>query len=136
MTLAESAFRTAVAGHVWWYRVMKGRFAGRGLLLLTTTGRRTGRERVSPLVRIDDGGNYLIAASMGGAPQHPGWYHNLVENPTVTVQVGATAEQRTARVASGSERDRLFQKFVDRDPRFARYQERTDRTIPVVVLEP
>ena len=136
MSLAESAFRTAIAAHVWWYRTTRGRLAGKGLLLLTTTGRKTGKERVSPLVRVDHGDDYLVAASMGGAPQHPGWYFNLVENPVVTVQVGATVEQRAARVTSGEERDRLFQKFVDRDRRFAGYQERTDRTIPVVVLQP
>ena len=136
MGMAESAFRVAVAGHVFWYRTLKGRFAGKSLLLLTTTGRRTGRERVSPVLRIDDGPDYLIAASMGGAPRHPGWYFNLLANPAVTVQVGGRVEPRAARVAHGAERDRLFQKFVDRDRRFARYQERTDRTIPVVVLEP
>ena len=62
MGMAESAFRVAVAGHVFWYRTLKGRFAGKSLLLLTTTGRRTGRERVSPVLRIDDGPDYLIAA--------------------------------------------------------------------------
>ena len=136
MTIAESAFRMAVAGHVWWYRTMRGRFAGAGILLLTTTGRRTGKERVSPLVRIDHGNDYLIAASMGGAPQHPGWYFNVLDNPAVTVQIGGEIEPRTARVAEGEERDRLFQLFVDRNERFATYQERTDRIIPVVVLEP
>ena len=136
MTLAESAFRTAIAGHVWWYRLMKGRFAGKNLLLLTTIGRKTGVERVSPLLRIEEGANYLVAASMGGSPQHPGWYFNLMDEPTVTVQVGGTVEQRTARIATGAERDRLFAKFVEHDPRFGRYQDRTERVIPVVVLEP
>ena len=136
MTLAESAFRTAIAGHVWWYRLMRGRFAGKSILLLATVGRRSGAERVTPLLRIEDGDNLLVAASMGGAPQHPGWYFNLLDNPVVTVQVGGTVEQRAARVALGEERNRLFEKFVDRDPRFARYQERTDRVIPVVVLQP
>ena len=136
MTVAESAFRTAIAGHVWWYRLMRGRFAGKSILLLTTIGRRSGAERVTPLLGIEDGHDFLVAASMGGAPQHPGWYFNLLDNPVVTVQVGGTVEQRTARVAHGAERDRLFGKFVDRDPRFGRYQKRTDRIIPVVVLEP
>jgi deazaflavin-dependent oxidoreductase (nitroreductase family) len=136
MALAETAFRFLTQGHVKFYRATGGRLAGKRLLLLTTTGRKSGRKRVSPLMWIDDGDNYLVAASMGGAPRHPGWYHNLKDNPHVQVQVGGKIENRTARIAAGSERDRLWQKFVDARQQFADYQARTDRIIPVVVLEP
>lgn len=136
MGLAEMAFRLFTTGHARWYRAMNGRFAGKNLLVLTTTGRKTGKARMTPLMGIEDGADYLVAGSVGGAPRHPGWYFNLKENPDVTIQIGATVERRTARIAEGEERDRLFQKFVDTNPQFGKYQQRTDRVIPVVVLEP
>ncbi|NNC91298.1 MAG: nitroreductase family deazaflavin-dependent oxidoreductase [Acidimicrobiia bacterium] len=136
MGFADTAFRAFMQGHVNFYKATGGRFAGKRLLLLTTTGRKTGKLRVSPLMRIEDGDNYLVAASVGGAPRNPGWFHNLQENPLVQVQVGHTIENRRARITRGEERDRLWQKFVEARRQFADYQERTERTIPVVVLEP
>jgi deazaflavin-dependent oxidoreductase (nitroreductase family) len=134
--MADALFRLATQGHVRWYRATGGRFAGKNMLLLTTTGRRTGKERVTPLMLVEDGENYLVAGSVGGAPHHPGWYYNLTEDPEVTIQVGPTIERRTARITEGEERDRLFQRFIDANPQFGKYQQRTDRVIPVVVLEP
>jgi deazaflavin-dependent oxidoreductase (nitroreductase family) len=115
---------------------MGGKYAGKHLLLLTTTGRKSGRARTVPLRRIEDGNNLLVAGSVGGAPNHPGWYYNLQAEPAVKVQVGNQTEDRTARITSGDERDRLWQMFVDADKRFASYEAKTDRVIPVVVLEP
>jgi len=136
MTFADNAFRTFTKGHVAFYKAMGGRFAGKRLLLLTTTGRKTGKLRVSPLMRIEHEGNYVVAGSVGGAPSHPGWYYNLKDNPHVMVQVGRTIENRVARVTEGEERARLWPKFVEVEPRFADYESKTDRVIPVVVLEP
>ena len=136
MGFADAAFRLAMRGHVSFYRATGGRFAGKELLLLTTTGRKTGKLRVNPLRRIEDGPNYLIAGSVGGAPRHPGWFFNLQDNPHVQVQVGSTLENRTARITEGEERDRLWKRFVEADERFASYERKTDRMIPVVVLEP
>lgn len=135
MALADNLFKLAIRGHVGWYRLMDGRFAGNRILLLTTTGRRTGRSRTNPLMFIEDGDNYLVAGSMGGAPHHPGWFHNLRDNPVVTVQVGSRVETRRARLTEGDERDRLYARFVEMNNRFGEYQEKTDREIPVVVLE-
>jgi deazaflavin-dependent oxidoreductase (nitroreductase family) len=87
-------------------------------------------------MRIEDNGNFAVAASVGGAPNHPGWYYNLMDNPHVMVQVGRTVENRTARIAEGEERDRLWAMFVEAEGRFADYESKTDRVIPVVVLEP
>ena len=91
---------------------------------------------MSPLLRIEEGDDYLITGSAGGSPRHPGWFHNLRNDPHVQVQVGRKIENRIARVAEGEERDRLWQKFLDARSQFGEYQERTDRIIPVVVLEP
>lgn len=136
MGLADTAFRIATQGHVQFYKATGGKFAGKQLLLLTTRGRNTGKLRMSPLMRIEDGDNYLIAGSVGGSPRHPGWFHNLKDDPHVQVQVGSKIENRVARIAEGEERDRLWQKFVEARSQFGDYQERTDRIIPVVVLEP
>jgi deazaflavin-dependent oxidoreductase (nitroreductase family) len=136
MGLSDTAFRLTTQGHVRFYKATGGRFAGKRILLLTTRGRKSGRLRVSPLMHVEDGDRYLVAASMGGAPRHPGWFHNLTDDPNVQVQVGRVVENRTARIAEGAERERLWQKFVDVDKRFADYQKKTERVIPVVVLEP
>lgn len=136
MSLGESAFRFLTQAHVKFYKATGGTFAGKNLLLLTTIGRKSGQPRVNPLMRIEDGDYYVVAGSAGGSARHPGWYHNLTANPQVQVQVGRTVEDRIARVTEGKERERLWQRFVTADKRFAAYQERTDRTIPVIALEP
>jgi deazaflavin-dependent oxidoreductase (nitroreductase family) len=112
-----------------------GVFAGRPLLLLTTTGAKSGRPRVSPLVYTTDGDRIVTIASKGGAPTNPDWYHNLVANPTVTVELPGETFQARATVIEGEERQRLYDAQAALMPGFAEYQQKTTRQIPVVVLE-
>jgi deazaflavin-dependent oxidoreductase (nitroreductase family) len=116
-------------------QVTSGPFAGRSVLLLTTTGARSGQPRLAPLVYSREGKHYVVVASKGGAPSHPAWYHNLVANPVVTVEVDGETFQARARWTEGAERDRLFAQHAALNPNFAEYQRRTTRVIPVVVLE-
>ncbi len=112
-----------------------GPFAGSPMVLLTTTGAKSGKERTSPLVYTTDGDQIIIIASKAGAPTNPDWYYNIVANPTVTVEIGAERFQARATVAEGAERDRLFNQQATQMPGFAEYQTKTTRVIPVVVLE-
>jgi deazaflavin-dependent oxidoreductase (nitroreductase family) len=105
-------------------------------LLLTTTGRKSGERFIFPLFYGRDGDSYIVVASKGGAPQHPGWYRNLLANPEVEVQVGTTKMKARARTATGAERARLWEKALDFWPPYADYQRKTEREIPVVVLDP
>jgi deazaflavin-dependent oxidoreductase (nitroreductase family) len=111
-----------------------GMFEGAPLLLLTTTGAKSGRELVSPLVMTAEDDRWLIYASVGGADHHPAWYHNLVANRDVTVEVGTERFPARARVVTGEERDRLYAEQASRMTNFREYQERTSRVIPVVEL--
>jgi deazaflavin-dependent oxidoreductase (nitroreductase family) len=106
------------------------------LLLLTTTGAKTGKTRVNPLAYTRDGHRYVVLASKGGAPTNPDWYHNVVANPDVVVEVGPDKFQARAMVAEGSERERLFNAQASKMPNFGEYQTKTSRLIPVIVLEP
>ena len=112
-----------------------GPFVGRPVLILTTVGARSGKPRETPLAYTREGDNYVVIASKGGAPTHPAWYHNLVANPAVTVEVLGERFQARARVAEGEERDRLYRNQAQQMPAFADYQRRTARQIPVIVLE-
>ncbi|SFW63041.1 nitroreductase family deazaflavin-dependent oxidoreductase [Amycolatopsis australiensis] len=113
-----------------------GMFADKNVLLLTTIGAKSGQERLSPLVYTRDGDRYVIAASMGGAPKNPAWYHNLVANPKVTVEVGDEKFEATATVITDrAERDRLYAGMVAHAEGFADYEKKTTRVIPIVVLE-
>jgi deazaflavin-dependent oxidoreductase (nitroreductase family) len=105
-------------------------------LLLTTTGRKTGERFIFPLFYGKTGDSYIVVASKGGAPQHPGWYRNLVAHPEVDVQVGTAKLKARARTATGAERARLWQKALEFWPPYADYQKKTEREIPVVVLDP
>jgi deazaflavin-dependent oxidoreductase (nitroreductase family) len=113
-------------GHIW---------RGVPTLLLTTTGRRSGKPLLLPLIYGTDGANYLVVASKGGAPTHPGWYENLVANPEVDVQVGAETFQARARTATAAEKPALWDKMAVIWPAYNEYQEKTTREIPVVILE-
>lgn len=106
------------------------------MLLLHHMGARSGLERTTPLVYIEDGANLVIVASKGGHPRHPAWFHNLRANPDTTVQVGSRRRAVRARVASPDERARLWPRVVDAYPGYGGYQRRTDREIPLVILEP
>lgn len=110
---------------------------GDRLLLLTVRGRRTGEPRIIPLAYHRDGDKYVVAASKGGSPTHPDWYHNVLANPEVEVEVGSKRFKAYARVfAEGKERDRIYARHAEYMPGFRDYEERTERTIPVIVLEP
>lgn len=112
-----------------------GPIEGGRLLLLTTTGARSGAPHTTPLGYLPDGdGRVLVIASAGGAPKHPAWYHNLVAHPRVTVEAGVFAYEAQAVVLEGAERDRAFARAVDSDPGWSEYQEKTDRVLPVVAL--
>jgi len=111
-----------------------GSFQGAPMLLLTTTGRRTGERRTNPMMYLADGDRLLVFASKGGAPTNPDWYHNLVTNPEVTVEVGTESYQAHATALHGDERDRLYAEQSSRYPGFAEYQRNTSRVIPVVAL--
>jgi deazaflavin-dependent oxidoreductase (nitroreductase family) len=113
-----------------------GPFEGAPIVLLTTTGRRSGRARTNPLMYLPDDGRILVFASKGGAPEHPDWYTNLLTNPDVTVEVGTDRYEARATEVTGEERDRIYSKQASLFPNFAEYQEKTDRKIPVVALVP
>jgi deazaflavin-dependent oxidoreductase (nitroreductase family) len=114
-----------VEGHEW---------QGTRCLILTTTGRRSGEPRDAPLIYGQHGDDYLVVASKGGAPEHPGWYENLVANPNVTVQVGPDVFPAVARTASDEEREEVWPIMTKEWPAYDEYQRKTDRKIPVVVL--
>jgi deazaflavin-dependent oxidoreductase (nitroreductase family) len=111
-----------------------GPFLGRPVLILTTTGARSGDRRESPLVYTRSGDDYVVIGSKGGAPTHPAWYHNLRANPDVTVEVLGENFEAQARAAQGEERERLFAAQAAMMPAFNEYQARTPRQIPVIVL--
>ena len=116
-------------------QVTSGPFVGSPILLLTTTGAKSGQPRIAPLVYTRDGDRYVIIASKGGAPIHPDWYHNIVKNPAATLEVGPETFQVRCIIAEPAERDRLYAAQAALMPNFKTYQEKTTRTIPVVVLE-
>jgi deazaflavin-dependent oxidoreductase (nitroreductase family) len=105
-------------------------------LLLTTKGRKSGESFIFPLFYGEAGDSYFVVASKGGAPQHPGWYQNILADPVVEVQVGTKKFQARARTATGTERTRLWEKALKFWPPYADYQRKTEREIPVVVLDP
>jgi deazaflavin-dependent oxidoreductase (nitroreductase family) len=112
-----------------------GPFKGRPLLLLTTTGARSGEQRTTPLVYTRDGDDYVVIASMGGAPKHPSWFFNIKEFPLVSVEVGTEKFHADSSIADGPERDRLYAQQAAMMPAFKEYQAKTTRQIPVVVLK-
>ena len=113
-----------------------GPFDGAPLLLLHTTGARSGEERINPMMYLADGDRLVVFASKGGAPTNPDWYHNLRANPDVDIEVGTDELKARARVADGDERARLWAAQKQDVRAFASYEEKTERQIPVVVLEP
>ena len=126
--------------HVRQYRETDGEVGyiwnGAPILLLTTTGRRSGEPKTSALIFGRDGDDYLIVGSMGGAPKHPSWYLNLSANPEVEIQVRGDRIPAVAHTASDDEKARLWQIMTEVWPNYDAYQTRTDRSIPVVVISP
>jgi deazaflavin-dependent oxidoreductase (nitroreductase family) len=112
-----------------------GMFAGAPLVLITTTGAKSGQRRTTPIVYTTDGDRLVIIASKGGAPTSPDWYHNLVAHPDVTVELPTETFEARARVAEEPERDRLYRAQAALMPNFDAYEKATTRKIPVVVLE-
>lgn len=113
-----------------------GEFNGVPCIILTTTGRKTGKRRKTPLVRVAHADGYLVVASMGGQPTHPVWYLNLLADPNVTLQDGADVRDYVARATEGDEHAELWQVAAAVYPEYEEYQARCERTIPVVKLEP
>ena len=111
-----------------------GQFEGMPLLLLTTTGAKTGQTRINPVAYLADGDRYLVFASKAGAPTSPDWYHNLVAHPDVNVEVGTDSFAAKATPLAGEERDRFYTQVAEKYPVFAGYQQKTTRKIPVVAL--
>jgi F420H(2)-dependent quinone reductase len=109
---------------------------GQPVIVLTSIGARTGKVRKTPLMRVEHNGEYAVVASMGGAPTHPVWYHNLVANPEVELQDGAVKRAYTAREVTGAERATWWERAVRVWPDYADYQTKTSREIPVFVLTP
>jgi F420H(2)-dependent quinone reductase len=138
----SSSFRIVMKGlgtlHRWVYRGSGGKlgktFFGSPILLLTTTGRRTGQPRTWPLTYLPEGNRLIVIASNGGQPNHPAWYLNLRANPQVSVQLGDRVRTMIAQTTEEDERARLWSHVVEEYPAYAEYQRKTDRQIPVVVL--
>ncbi|MEZ0094251.1 nitroreductase family deazaflavin-dependent oxidoreductase [Streptacidiphilus sp. EB129] len=112
-----------------------GNFAGAPLLLLTSSGAKSGRPSTSPMMYLAEGDRWLVFASNAGAPTNPAWYHNLRANPDAVIEVGSETVEVTATVTEGAERDRIYAEQARLYPGFGEYQEKTTRVIPVVALE-
>jgi deazaflavin-dependent oxidoreductase (nitroreductase family) len=133
--------RTMSALNTWVYRMSGGKWLGRfpsgaPVCLLVTKGRKSGQQRTVPLLYLADGNDLVVVASQGGAPQHPGWYFNLVANPIAEVEVGRRRFPVTARAVSETEKAALWPRLVAIYPPYDAYQRRTTRSIPVVRLAP
>ncbi len=125
--IQEYVSSSGTEGHEW---------RGATTLLLTTTGRKTGKQHRTALIYRQDGDAYVIVASKGGAPNHPAWFLNLEANPDITLQVKDQVVHGRARVATGAERARLWSLMIEQWPDYDNYQTKTDREIPVVVIDP
>ncbi len=136
----EMDFTIRGESHVEAYRATAGEIGyiwnNATTLLLTTKGRKSGEQKTVPLIFVADGDNYVMIASLGGAPRHPAWYLNLAAEPRVTLQVKDKVFDAIATTAQSPERERLWAKAVDAWPQYDDYQAKTSRQIPVVVLEP
>jgi deazaflavin-dependent oxidoreductase (nitroreductase family) len=113
-----------------------GAFEGAPLLLLHSTGARSGEERINPMIYQRVGDAYAVFASKGGAPTNPDWYYNLLAHPEATIEIGEDVEKVTARVAGPAERAPIWERQKERYPVFAEYERKTEREIPVVILDP
>jgi deazaflavin-dependent oxidoreductase (nitroreductase family) len=122
------------------FRANKGKvggvWEGRPLLLLTTIGAKSGQHRTTPVMYLREGGHLYIFASKAGASTHPGWYHNLLAHPEVTIELGDDKFNAIAKPVTREARDQIYARWARRYPQFREYQEKTTRKIPVVELEP
>ena len=140
MPMNKGVIKFMSASHAFWYQMTGGiigsKVSGMPVLLLTTTGRRSGRKRTIPLTHQRDGDNYVVIASNGGSDTHPAWYLNLRGNPDAEITIGRERLRVRAEVANDAERDRLYASAVDIFPGYDDYQRETERKIPVVILRP
>jgi deazaflavin-dependent oxidoreductase (nitroreductase family) len=142
--LRAHILKAAFRAHSQLYEVSDGRlgawigppYLGQRVLLLSVTGRKSGRTRTTPLVYFEDGENYVVVGSDGAARRDPQWWKNLQHNPQASVRVGRSKFSAKASLATGADRDRLWQIAKDVNPMWARYQVKTERMLPVVVLIP
>ena len=109
---------------------------GRPIVLMTLRGAKTGKLRYTPVMRVEHGGRYAVVASKGGAPEHPTWYHNIKAHPEIRLQDGTETKTFVAREVDGAERAEWWERAVAAFPPYAEYQQKTERRIPVLVLEP
>lgn len=138
--MIKQLFKLVMAIHIFLYRLTGGRFGGKiqtlNVLLLTTTGRKSGKERTTPLGYFDHDGGFVISASSAGSPHNPGWYYNLKSNPQVTIQIKERVIPVIATEAEGDLRTQLWAQLIEKAPGFLSYQERTTRQIPMIILQP
>ena len=138
--LMKHPWKAAMAMHVFLYRRTNGAIGGRDrnmpILLLTTTGRKTGKRRTRPVMYLQDGTNYVIVASNAGMDSHPAWFWNLRHNPRVMIEVGDVKMAALAELANPTEREWLWSELVAKAPFYADYQKHTAREIPVLILRP
>ena len=138
LALKDAFAKQASALNILLYRKTGGKVGGKigkaRILLLTTTGRKSGKQRTVPLVYTEDGDRLVLVASYGGDPRSPAWFHNLTANPLVTVEIGSEKKTMRAGVADPDEKQRLWPKVVETYKGYAGYQRKTDRDIPVVIL--
>lgn len=136
----KKALQAVSALHVLLYRLTRGRLlnsiSGAPILLLTTTGRKTGKRRTRPLVHLPDGDRLVVVGSAGGDKRDPTWVLNLRNNPQVLVETGGRRQEMTAQIVTGPERDRLWPRLIEIFPGFGEYQLQTTRELPVIVLQP
>ena len=136
----KALIRMATATHQFWFRlsggVLGGKIGNSRVLLLTTTGRKSGKRWTTPLFYLPDGERMVIVASFAGSPQHPTWYLNLRAQPQAEVELGRERKRVVARTADEAERAQLWPRLVEMYKNYADYQTKTTRTIPVVILEP
>ena len=133
-------WEVGTSGHSTVYRLTKGRiggtFQGAPVALVDSVGRKSGKRRTHPLLCIEDGQNLVVVASKGGVDRHPAWYHNLMAKPDTRANWYGDVREVRARETSGKERERLWEKMTEVYPTYNDYQRRTERQIPVIVLEP
>ena len=136
----KALMKAALAVYIFLYRLTRGavggRMAGLQVLLLTTTGRKTGQLRTTPLGYFTQNGNYVVIASNGGADQNPAWFYNLKSNPQVTLQIGNKQVAANAEVVDTKKRKQMWADLVKMAPAYDRYTTRTKREIPLVILKP
>jgi len=137
--MANPFFKLFTQAHVGVFRLTKGMFGGKmgsnEILLLTSTGRKSGQSRTTPVVFFRDKASVVVVASNGGAATHPAWYHNLIADRKATIEVKGEKIQVKASEATGKERERLWKMITEKADQFGQYQEKTERQIPVMMLK-